>query len=193
MLNQTPRIPQLDNNMSLGVAIFLSSVFVGTVALFIATKDRWNWKRIFLWPLAALILIAAGLWIYNTIEQRPKVQTTFWDIRIGATEGDVKFLKGSPSDGPINKDRDEWVYVFEGSTLRERTTKEWDSIYRIRFKTGKVYLVEYRTSPNRTYGPGIQGIDIGDSLETITQKFGPPSHVSVSKDELSRVFSFNKY
>ena len=146
-----------------------------------------------MWPLAALILIAAGLWIYNTIEQRPKVQTTFWDIRIGATEGDVKFLKGSPSDGPINKDRDEWVYVFEGSTLRDRATNEWDSIYRIRFKGGKVYLVEYRTRPNRAYGPGIQGIDIGDSLETITQKFGPPSHVSVSKDELSRVFSFNKY
>lgn len=158
------------------------------VAIYIATKDRWRWKKIILWPFVTLVLIAGGLWTYNTIEERPKSQTSFWEIPLGATKGDVKFLKGAPNVVPKEKDQDTWEYLTEDKTL-----KQWDHVYRIGFQDGKVWLIEYFGSPSRTYGPGIQGVDIGDSLEKITQKFGPPSHVSASKDELSRVFSFNKY
>ena len=172
--------------MSLGLGIFLSSLFLGTVAFFIGTKDRWNWKKIILWPFAALILMAIGLWTYSRISDRPRLQTTFWDIPLRATKTDVKFLRGAPN--VLSKDQDTLQYLFEDST-----GKGWDYIYRIRLKQGKVWLVEYFASPNRRYGPGIQGIDIGDSLEKITQKFGKPSHVSTAGDELSRVFSFNKY
>jgi hypothetical protein len=171
--------------MSLGTSIFLSSLVLAFVVLFIATKDRWSWKKIILWPLAGLILIASGLWIYGTIEKRwPKVQTSFWDIPLGATESDVKFLKGAPR----TKDQDTLEYLFEDSF-----SKQWDYIYRIRFKNGKVWLIEYFPGPNTTYGPRINGINIRDSLEQITKKFGSPSHISTSKDELSRVFSFTKY
>jgi len=44
-------------NMTLGLGIFLSLLFLGTIALFIATKDRWNWKKIILWPLASETLM----------------------------------------------------------------------------------------------------------------------------------------
>lgn len=174
--------------MSFGIAIFLSSLFLGTVTLYIATKDRCNWKKIILLPVAGLILLACGLWIYNTIEQRPKVATSLWDIPLGATEGDVKFLKGAPKSVSKDKGEDKWEYLTEDSTL-----KQWDFIYRIGFNSGKVWLIEYFASPNRTYGPGIQGIDIGDPLVKITQKFGPASQVSASADQVSRVFSFARY
>ncbi len=34
--------------MSIGTSIFLSVVLLSVVLLFITTKDRWNWKKIFL-------------------------------------------------------------------------------------------------------------------------------------------------
>jgi outer membrane protein assembly factor BamE (lipoprotein component of BamABCDE complex) len=199
--------------MSLGTSIFLSSLVLAFVALFIATKDRWSWKKIILWPLAGLILIASGLWAYSTIQGHPKVQTSFWDIPLGATEGDVRFLKGAPNVVPKSKDQDAWEYVFKTGpgyfVTNEKTGKKawwdgkslypvdsssetWDYIYRIRFMNGRVWLVEY-FAPNRGHGPRIQGIDIGDPLEKIIQKFGSPSGFSAATDELSRVFSFAEY
>src|SRR5215471_21450216 len=102
--------------MSLGTSIFLSSLVLAFVALFIATKDRWSWKKIILWPFAGLILIASGSWVYSTIEARPKIQTSFWDIPLGATEGDVKFLKGAPDAMSKTKDKDTWEYVFKSGS-----------------------------------------------------------------------------
>src|SRR5262249_52338413 len=72
------------------------------------------------------------------------------------------------------------------------SSRVWDYIYRVGFKNGTVWLIEY-FAPNRGYGPRIQGTDIGDSLKKITQKFGLSSSVSESNDELSRVFSFKDY
>jgi hypothetical protein len=162
--------------MSLGTSIFFSSVLLASVALYIATKDRWSWKRIILWPLAGLILIACALWTYNTITQRAKVQTAFWNIPLGATKSDVKFLKGAPKVLPNDKDQDTWEYLTEDTAL-----KQWEYVYRVGFKNDKVWLIEYFASRNRTYGPGIQGIDLGDTLEKITEKFGSPSRVSLRR------------
>jgi len=51
--------------MSIGTAIFLSSLFLGLVALFAATKDRWRWgqfvKRLAL-TVASILLLAALAW-----------------------------------------------------------------------------------------------------------------------------------
>ena len=173
--------------MSLGLSVVLSSVLLGVVAIFIATKDRWNWNKIILWPLAGLILIASGFWLYNTIEQRPKVQTKLWDIPLGAIKSDVKFLKGVPSDPQKAGREDDWVYRFENSG------GGWDYIYRVKYEDGKVWSVHYFAGSKTAFGPGIEGIELGDPLEKITQKFGSPSHVSSAKSELNRIFSFSKY
>jgi hypothetical protein len=42
--------------MSIGLGIFLSSVLLGCVTLYIFTRDRWNWTKILLWPSVAPIL-----------------------------------------------------------------------------------------------------------------------------------------
>jgi hypothetical protein len=171
--------------MNLGTSIFLSSVVLAIAAIFIATKDRWNWKKIILWPLTIVILIAIVVYAYNTIEPRPKKETSFWEVPLGAREADVKFLKGEP----IKKDGDTWSYITYDSG-----GSQWEYMYGVQFKDGKVYLIYYTVSPNYRYGgPGIQGINIHYSWTKISEKYGEPSRVSTSEDELSRVYSFNKY
>ena len=55
--------------MSLGASIFLSVVLLSVVLLFIATKDRWKWKKIVLFFIAGLIticvLVGCGFWWYT--------------------------------------------------------------------------------------------------------------------------------
>lgn len=84
--------------MELGTGIFLSAVFLGIVALYIATKDRWNWKKILLWPLAVVVVLSSvgGIvaYAYKKYEERPKVQVEFNGIKLGDQFQDVVFRHG---------------------------------------------------------------------------------------------------
>ena len=42
--------------MNLGLAIFLSSLFIGMIWLYSFTKDKWDWKKHSKWIIASLIL-----------------------------------------------------------------------------------------------------------------------------------------
>src|SRR5262249_54979798 len=176
----------MGTSMSVGLGIFLSSLFLGIIILFVGTKDRWNWKKIVLWPFVALVVVAMGIWIYNKIESSARVQTTFWDIPLGATKGDVKFLKGTPND--LSEGEDSWAYITYDST-----GSLWEYVYRVQFRNGRVWIVSYDANSRMSFGQGIQGLDLGDTMENVVQKFGTPSHISSSEDELSRVVSFDNY
>lgn len=67
--------------MELGTGIFLSTLFLGTIALFIATKDRWNWKKILLWPTLIIIstsaIIVAAYFIYERYQNIPSKLQNF--------------------------------------------------------------------------------------------------------------------
>ena len=86
--------------MGLAVAIFLSSVLLALAALFITTKDRWNWPKIVLYSTFCVVLlavvVAGSVYTYWVISNRPRVTTEFWEISLGSTRNDVKFLKGEP-------------------------------------------------------------------------------------------------
>lgn len=87
--------------MTVGTGIFLASVVLGGVVLFIATKDRWNWKKIILWPLGVLLVLGVlgGGGTYLYLEWPlwgAQVQTTYWGISLGDSGGDVRFQKGKP-------------------------------------------------------------------------------------------------
>lgn len=172
--------------MSLGTSIFLSAILLGIIALFIATKDRWNWKKIFLWPFAVLftlaVVIGAGVWVYSLISERPHVQTAFWEIPLEATKSDVKFLKGEPTklDG-----ENVWVYVTKKGYSNE-------DFYHVIYFNGDKLRASLYTGPYLG-SPGIQGLDIGATQEAILKKFGTPSTISVSEDDLEKIFSFREY
>lgn len=169
--------------MELGTGVFLSAIFLGTVALYIATKDRWNWKKLLLWPFGIIIGLAviggSISYIYQQYENRPKKLTELWGISLTDTAADVKFKKGEPTK---RLDNDLWVY-------RPYQTMEGD--YVVYFMNDRVRSVIY-FGPMYN-GPNVQGVGHYDSLPALETKLGSPSYVSRAKDELRRAYSFEKF
>lgn len=171
--------------MELGTGVFLSALFLGTVFLYIATKDRWPWKKILLWPVLSLVVIAViggGGWYFYyewTEAQPPDQQDEMSGIKLGATEADVKFAKGEPPDrrGQI------WIYPlgYEGRGGR----------LAIKFLDGKVAWILIRGE--KFHWPTIPRLSAYASQEQILKKLGSPSSVSRSKDETERIVCFQKY
>ncbi|MBI2999219.1 MAG: hypothetical protein HYY46_12365 [Deltaproteobacteria bacterium] len=175
--------------MSVGASILLSAIFLGVIALFITTKDRWKWKNILRWSAISLLVLAvllgSSVYIYHWISNRPKLSERFWDVPLDATKNDIKFLKGAPSE---KRDGDNvWVYKWEkDSNCR-------DSTYAIFFDNDKIRFIGYY-GPNSVCSPhGIQGINLGASYQMVLKKFGQPNHVTISEDDLERTISFTKY
>lgn len=170
--------------MSLGTAIFLSSVVLAITLLFAVTKDRWNWRRVSVWLIAIGVAIPllsiGGLFVYSWYEGRPTPQAVFWDISIGATQSDVKFLKGEP------------VSVDEDGIWRYDVGSDFKSVYSIRFNDGHVRQVTF-LSNEKLFGPYLLGITSGSSYQEIIDRLGQPSNVSVSSDDLRRWLSYPKY
>lgn len=169
--------------MELGTGIFLSAIFLGTVALFIATKDRWNWKKILLRPLkviAAFAVIGGSItYLYQQYEDRPRKLTELWGVSLNDTANDVIFKKGEPTSRVEN---DLWVY-------RPYRTIEGD--YVVYFKNDRVRSIIY-FGPMYN-GPYLNGVGHYDSLKELDAKLGPPSYVSRSKDELRRAYSYKEF
>src|SRR5688500_9109116 len=92
--------------MSVGTGIFLAGALLAVVALYIATKDRWNWMRTILWPLGVTLTMVTGFYRHSLIPEEPKVEKTFWEIPLGASQTDVLVIRGKPS----TKESDRWVY-----------------------------------------------------------------------------------
>lgn len=174
--------------MDVGTGIFLSSLFLGAVGLFVATKDRWNWKKIFLWPLGILVVILAiayaGGYAYDQYKTRsvpPEKQTSLWGISLQATPADVKFAKGEPSS---KLDEDTWRYLLSAGD-------EGNGSYIVRFKDGKVRFIIFDGPP--LHAPAVSGVSPNSSLTEIEALLGKPSNVSHSKDELQRIYSFERF
>jgi len=62
------------------------------VAFYVATKDRWNWKKLLLWPLVALlafgVVSGGGFYVYHTLQNRPKAPQEFFGCPAPLAERD---------------------------------------------------------------------------------------------------------
>lgn len=178
--------------MSLGDGIFLGALFLGLVLLYIATKDRWKWKAIFrrgaFVIVGAIAVIGLGAFAYFKYSNWPEAATGLGGVRIGASPADVKFSKGEPSKirsitltDPDGKSHDEPLWIYEGE----------HTYYVIYFGKGSVTRI--LAGGDRLYLPSIKGVSTYDSIESLISKLGEPSHVSRSKSDLERIYSFAKY
>lgn len=164
--------------MSVGTGLF----FIGMVVLYIGTKDRWDWQKIVLWSLFALGLLVIGISIATLKKQydeRPKKLTEFWGVSLNESAGDVKFKKGEPTRR-INNDL--WIY------------KPYETIageYAVYFNNNRVRSIMYFGPKSNS--PYLHGLEDNDSPQELDAKFGPPSYVSRSKDELRRSYSYEKF
>lgn len=177
--------------MELGTGIFLSSIFLGTVALYIATRDRWNWKKVFLWPLAVLfalsIVIGGGAYLYHLYDNKPRKINSYWDIPLGATTDDVLFAKGQPTnrEADPNREADRWTYRLGSETHP-------DGWINVQFRDGKVWLVNYTAGPMYS-APKIKGIPHYAELDEIEKSLGKPSSISKAPDGTTRLYSFAQF
>ena len=176
--------------MELGTGIFLSSLFIGTVLLFNATKDRWNWKKGLLYLFLTFIVIGllggGGLFFYSQYEDRPQVQSELLGLKLGMSKDDVLFLKGKHTEEGSDNDGDgkySWSYIPDDKNSdRFRVTFFEDKIIRVLH----FYAGEYRTI-------SLGGISQGNSAEVITEKYGEPDSMSMSDDGQSRTYNYDKY
>ncbi len=173
--------------MSLGSGIFLSALFLGLIALFIFTKDRWRWKRIVLKSVVAVVglfgVAAGGTYGYYAYQDRSRPHTELWDLKIGMSRADVLFAKGEPTD---RGDEKMWQYDLSPPRGGEAV----DS-YAVQFKNDRVRYVLFSGQP--IYSPKISGINGYSTIKDIEEKFGKPSSMYESKDKLDRIYNFKDH
>ena len=174
--------------MSLGLGIFLSSLFLGIIFLFNATKDRWNWKKILLvWPLIVILVVGVigggGLYIYNQYENRLIVYDTYLNIPLNASEADVIFLIGDDYlQRSYNKDKSA-VYI---------SYFEEDIGQHIRFREDKIWRISCHSESSYSC-PSLNRIRLHDSANEVKENLGEPDIVSVTDDNLERMWIYKKF
>lgn len=176
--------------MTTGDGIFLSAVLLSIIALYAATRNRWNWRRVAKWglgiPFIGVATVGLCIWIYSTYDGRPTAQDEFEGVKLTATPADIRFLKGDPI--PKLSVVDRWVYdAHSGSAQPE------DAILVVQFRDGRVRYIMYLATERQIVNPYLLGFTIGAHYEEVVKTLGNPSHTSTSADGLSRVLSFDKY
>ena len=198
--------------MELGTGVFLSAVFLGTVGLFIATKDRWNWKKIFLWPLAVVagLSLVGGLvaYAYKQYEERPKVLTEFNGIRLGEQFQDVAFRHGKPerqsswaiagigklfAEGKVEKGTARYAELeallesWKKTEAEELAKGKTDADYVfgkniVEIESEKVNNILYFCETDSTDFSEANGIGCGREGDEILRKFGSAVRVLCEKE-----------
>lgn len=171
--------------MSIGLSIFLASLIIGSVTLFIATRNSWNWKNILkflaLGVIVFIVLIIIAFKFYTYFSSKPEETNKFWGIPLHSNKSDIKFLKGNPikeNNGPIESvwdyqdgvKGDYYSVDFHGDTLRFVMVQKGQEDYQ-----------------------SLQGITFYSTFQNILDKFGKHPLVFKTKNDLGRMILFKKY
>lgn len=199
--------------MELGTGVFLSAVFLGTVALFIATKDRWNWKKIFLWPLAVVVVLSlvGGIvaYAYKQYEERPKVPSEFKGIQLGEKFQDAIFKHGKAEreeaevaeffaryiveheseKGTPSFEEKAKAYKKAKDALAEAIAKRstdggyWFGAVYVNIKNNKIDFIAHNCKNDSYDGTELNGIRCGSTGDEILNKFGSDVRVLCSMEK----------
>jgi hypothetical protein len=104
--------------------------------------------------------------------------TSLWELSLGASEADVKFVKGEPTD----KAEGHWIYWQDESKTEA---------YIVGFRDMRLRYVQY-IGPMYS-APRIKGLNTYGTLQETEAVFGKASNVSTSKDGLMRLYSFDRF
>ena len=195
--------------MELGTGIFVSSLFLGTVALFLFTKDRWNWKKVSLYvfgvPVTVILIGGGGYYAYYQYERRPIAQTEYMGLRLGMSKEDVLAIKGLPLVLKTHNARPTLDELPEGFTLAPSWLKanasEVLSYDRWSYSKKGAYNLELfsldfiNDSLSRVVnilGPAsVLGISIGNNHNVLLGRFGEPDTIRDVSEESTYIRYFN--
>jgi len=171
--------------MTLGTGVFLAAVLLSATWLYIATRDRWRWRRIVTVLISGTLGMAAsvalGIWGYTEWRDRPYPMNELNGIRLGMTEQDVRFYKGAPS----SSSKDKWTYEvrdYKGDP---------ELSYVVNFEDGKVQSVWAVGQQGRV--PGVFGLPRYMATADLIEKLGQPDSTSISSDGAVRTLYYDKY
>lgn len=164
--------------MDVGTSIFLGFTLLGVITLYIATRDRWKWRKIVVRSSAGcclfLLIVWGGVAATAAYQNRLVPIHGYQGLQVTDSKADVRFKKGEPTavSEPI------WAYAADDKT--------WDTV--IVFKGEVIRAIFYEGTC--TYCNALNGINIGTSYEAVIEKLGQPTMTSASKDGLYRLLSF---
>ncbi len=169
--------------MNIGTGLFAGGAIIAMVALFVAAKDRWNWRTVAMRGLAvAVCAIAIGWlseWAWTWYSERPFKQSELWGVKLGDPLQDVRFKKGLPTEERNPETGLSYIYKLSESALAS-----------VRFKNEKVRgVILYGVQSDSPYRE-LQGIRFGDTSKQITDRFGDSALITSSKDGLTRLYAF---
>jgi len=164
--------------------------------LFAVTKDRWEWKKLYkralIWGAGVIAVIWCGIYIYTKIENMPKRQTEYQDIKLTDSMDDVIFKKGESTLKDISADKTSSTLFYV--TKNSDSGQKIDSYYMIEIKNNKIHMIDCKApSYDSWYCGSLNNLKIGDSSTDMIEKLGSNYELSVSSDKLSRYYSYKKY
>jgi hypothetical protein len=178
--------------MDIALAIVVSVALLSVVLLFVATKDRWNWKRITAIvigaPAVVALLATCGVVAYDRYQNLPRAQLSFEEVPLLASRADVRFLKGEPNADMSGVEEWVWALPVQRGMLNQGPVRK--ASLSVTFWKDSVGRVAFIADTGRTESPWLLGFHLGSSYEDVFEKLGQPSFVSTSKDGLLRILTF---
>ena len=179
--------------MSTGTGIFLGLLAIASVLLYRSTQDRWQWRRIAKrvgWAIVATVMLAfviVGASIgYDSAQEwwqnRPRKLTEFRGVKLGSTQAEVLYRKGSPDEVLTgrgkNGNRKTWLF---GSEI--------DGYTQVLFsERGRVFAVMTWRCVE------LVGVPVcGGTEEQLIAKLGQPDSFDTSPDGLRRLYRWEKW
>ena len=170
--------------MTAGEGIFFGLLLASLVTLYVATRDRWRWRRILAWGIAVCLLpvLATSIWIgvERWSETRPRYVAEYWELRPGMSTEEVLFRKGAPG----KKEPNFWVYMEDSDKVG----------HVVGIKDGRIrFVMAVTRDRDSDYLPSLQGINSLSSSEDLKAHFGEPDGMSDSENGTRRHLSFSKF
>jgi hypothetical protein len=186
--------------MSLGTGIFLSSILLALVLLYVTTKDRWGWRRfakrigVFVLLLVVIaVLVGGGFYLWSNLPVGQ--QAHYAGLEIGNSPEEVMYRKGSPPTvfGELNNETgfEGWQRLIDTTKLEKGKTiqdyGEWSyslpsGRIDVTFSTDKtaVIAIQCFSSDRLSRCPTLAGITDGDREEEVVRIFGAPDSSRIS-------------
>jgi hypothetical protein len=185
--------------MTLGTGIFLSAVVISIVMLFSITKDRWSWRKGFKRiGIALLVLICVGVAIYfawapiQAFVDRPKPFQELGGVKVGASQDDVKFLKGLPDAACTISTLKDWsLWAYRLTTAEDKSPTWLIVTFMGAHGAWSIYIRSDDAEFNQA--PVLEHVDKFETVESINKRFGPATEIRPSDDGLSREYAFRRY
>lgn len=180
----------MGEGMSIGLGIFLGSVYLGTVFLYVHTRDRWDWSSIvrrcltFIGIAGVAVAVGfAGLAAFERWEARPKTILAVGAVTVGEPWSDVVFKLGEFRQEDIRSVRK------HADEIGFRHVSLPISVF---VRQGTVSYIVYHCT-ERAHPMPVNGVGCGDDGSKVYEKFGSKVRVLCHKGDDASVLQLRVF